>query len=572
MIEIIPRPTLDLTDETDWSKISPVLRRIYSARGLTRWVETQYELPHLLPFSTLKGIEAATDLLKAMLEQQGSICVIGDFDADGATSSALAVRVLRAFGAKEVSYLVPNRFTDGYGLTPEIVRVAAERQPKLIMTVDNGTSSLEGVQEAHRLGIQVLITDHHLAGDKLPEPAVIVNPNQPGDNFPSKALAGVGVVFYVLLALRSHLRSESWFEKQGLVEPNMAQYLDLVALGTVADLVPLDYNNRILVDQGLRRIRAGKAHCGIQSLLQIAQKEVASLQANDLGFAIGPRLNAAGRLEDMSLGIECLLTDDPVKGLEMAGKLDRLNKERREIEAQMSEQALEFLKPIHFQEIPPGLCLMNAYWHQGVIGILASRLKEKYHRPVIAFAPAGDNELKGSGRSIEGVHLRDVLDAIAKRHPGLLTKFGGHAMAVGLTLAKADFAAFQTAFVEEILRWIDVEQLHGKLYSDGELPVENLNLDLARQLEAGGPWGQGFPEPLFDGVFELIDQKLVGKNHLKLVLGKEDQCIEGIAFQINPQEWPNFRCQQVHIVYRLGINTFRNVASLQLIVEHLIPL
>lgn len=568
MLKITARPSGPILDAAEWSSISPILQGIYAARGIQHKTDISHELINLLPYEKLKNITAAVELLAQALQQQWRLLVIGDFDVDGATSSVLAIRVLRAFGAKYVDYLVPNRFTYGYGLSPGIVAVAAAtKQPQLIITVDNGIASIEGVAAARAAGIKVLITDHHIAGECLPAAEVIINPNQPGDEFGSKNLAGVGVIFYVLLALRRYLCDANYFTERAIAVPNMANYLDLVALGTVADVVPLDRNNRILVAQGLLRIRAKQCCPGISALLDIAKREHARLLASDLGFAVGPRLNAAGRLEDMALGIECLLTDDAHYATAIARQLDTLNQQRRDIEATMSDQAFAILKNLQLTDIPLGLCLYDATWHQGVIGILASRIKDKYHRPVIVFAQTGTNEIKGSARSVSGVHIRDVLEAIAKKYPALLSKFGGHAMAAGLSLAKSDLAAFQTAFVDEIAARVNIDALQGYVYSDGQLSSTAINVELAQQLGAAGPWGQAFTEPLFDGVFTLLEQRLVGQKHLKLTLKQDDNVFSAIAFNINPQLWPNYRCEKIQIVYRLAVNEFRNMASVQLVIE-----
>ena len=547
----------------------PVLARLYASRHLASASALQNTLDHLEPPARLKGMEAAISLLVSMLEQAKHILIVADFDADGATSCALAVRALRLLGAAKVSYVVPNRFEYGYGLTPEIVQVAAEQQPDLIVTVDNGISSVDGVAAARALGIQVLVTDHHLPGSVLPEADAIVNPNQPDDTFPSKHLAGVGVIFYVMLALRARLRDLGWFERRPLPEPNLAQLLDLVALGTVADVVPLDHSNRILVAQGLGRINQGQCCAGLRALLQVAGRAPGRLVATDLGFMLAPRLNAAGRLEDMSLGIACLLTDDAAAALEMAQRLDGLNRERRRIESAMQTQALAALDTLQLgNRLPRGLCLFDAAWHQGVIGILASRIKDRTHRPVICFAPSSDTEIKGSARSVSGVHIRDVLDAVATRHPHLLQKFGGHAMAAGLTLARCHLDAFQAAFAEEVARHLGEDDLRGRLLSDGALEAQDLALELAELLRAAGPWGQGFPPPLFDGQFELVERRIVGEKHLKMILrhpqGKQ---LDAIAFNQTAEHL--LPGQQLHAAYRLDVNEYRGERTLQLIVEHL---
>ncbi|MAR92104.1 MAG: single-stranded-DNA-specific exonuclease RecJ [Pseudomonadales bacterium] len=558
------------------SSIPPLLQRIYANRGLTRDAEVDLSLRHLLPAVDLKGLEPALELLVAALLEQQRILVVGDFDADGATSSALTVLALRRLGAARVDYLVPNRFEFGYGLTPEIVAVAAERQPDLIITVDNGISSLEGVAAANRLGIRVLVTDHHLPAAQLPAAAAIVNPNQPGCGFASKHLAGVGVAFYLLTALRTRLQQRDWFQSRGLTAPNMADYLDIAALGTVADVVPLDRNNRILVQQGLARIRAGRCRPGIRALVEVAGRRLSNLVAADLGFALGPRLNAAGRLTDMGKGIECLLAEDPATAHSLAVELDTLNQARKTIEGDMQQQALAVLKQLHLgreSELPWGLCIHRDDWHQGVIGILASRIKERFHRPTIAFAPAGEGELKGSARSIPGFHIRDALDAVASRHPGLIVKFGGHAMAAGLSLKAADLQRFRQAFDGEARRLLRRDQLTGELHSDGELQEAEIDLPMAQQLRDAGPWGQGFPEPLFDGEFEVLDQRIVGEKHLKLSVGLpgSGRVVDAIAFNVDLEAWPHPGLRRIYLAYRLDVNEFRGVRSPQLVVAHLAP-
>ncbi|MEJ2058932.1 MAG: single-stranded-DNA-specific exonuclease RecJ [Gammaproteobacteria bacterium] len=550
----------------------PVVARLYASRGAGP-DEFDYSLGRLAHSERLGGLDQAAALLETQVRQGGRILIVGDFDADGATSTALAVRALRAMGAADVDYLVPNRFEYGYGLTPEIVEVAAERRPDLIVTVDNGISSEQGVETARQRGISVLVTDHHLPGARLPAADAIVNPNLPGDEFPSKHLAGVGVIFYVLSSLRSRLQAGGWFESRGIQCPNLATYLDLVALGTVADVVPLDYNNRILVEQGLRRIRAGACVPGIRALLEVAGRRPERVTAGDLGFAVGPRLNAAGRLEDMSLGIECLLTEDAGEARRLAERLDVLNRERREIEATMQAQALESLEglmaSLDTEHPPAALTLYDSDWHQGVIGILAARIKERVHRPVIAFAEAGPGMLKGSARSIPGLHIRDALDEVAARHPGLIDKFGGHAMAAGLSLPADRLAAFRAAFEETVTGLVDPDDLEGRIESDGELASGDFTLELGEALRASGPWGQGFPEPLFDGEFEIVQRRVVGERHLKLVLRAlaGGPTVDAIAFGFHPEDWPEDRAT-VHVAYRLDVNEYQGVRRLQLIVEH----
>lgn len=567
-IEVRPLP-----DRMPDLGVPPLLTRVYAARGVQSASELDKSLNQLIPYSQLKGIEAAVALLETALAQRQRILFIGDFDADGATACAVGVLGLRQMGAAQVDYLVPNRFEYGYGLTPEIVSVALGYNPDLLVTVDNGISSFEGVAAAQEAGLKVLITDHHSPGATLPAADALVNPNQPGCGFPSKALAGVGVIFYVLLALRARLRTQGWFTQQGLPEPNLAELLDLVALGSVADVVPLDANNRILVQQGLARLRAGRARPGILALLAVAGREAQRLNAADLGFILGPRLNAAGRLDDMALGIECLLCEDPEQAQQMAQQLDQLNRERKGIEQGMQQEALAQLRELPAANLPLGLCLFDPEWHQGVIGILASRLKERYHRPVIAFAEAGEGLLKGSARSVSGLHIRDAIDAVATRHPGLIRHFGGHAMAAGLSLPQEHLAAFMAAFDAEVRRHLREEDLGGRLLSDGTLSTEELTLDAAHSLRQAGPWGQHFPEPLFHGDFRLLEQRLVGERHLKLVLATADspKPIEAIAFNIDLECWPNPQVRQVRLAYQLDVNQYRGQESLQLLVKHLEP-
>ncbi len=549
---------------------TPLLRRIYGARHITAPWELEKPLKSLTSFTNLKGINEAVDLLCEALHGQWRILIVADFDADGATSCALAVRALAALGYRDVRYVVPNRFEYGYGLTPEIVAVAARQAPDLLITVDNGISSLEGVAVARSSGMRILVTDHHLPGSALPKADAIVNPNQPGDAFPSKHLAGVGVIFYVMLALRARLREMGWFRENGATPPNMAQFLDLVALGTVADVVPLDYNNRILVEQGLKRIRARQCIPGIAALIEVAGRNQSRLSATDIAFALGPRLNAAGRLEDMGYGIDCLLCDDPNQAREMAQRLHGLNRERQSIEAGMQVQATAALERLHLADgnLPFGVCLFDEIWHQGVIGILAARVRERTHRPVIAFAPDQGAYIKGSARSVSNLHIRDVLDAIAARHPGLISKFGGHAMAAGLSLSREHFQVFSQAFDAEVRRHLNEDELCGRLFSDGELAAEELSLEVAELLRDAGPWGQGFPEPLFDGVFDVIGQRVVGDKHLKMTLRPltGGAPVDAIAFN---QARGDGDPARVRIAYRLDVNEWRGARKLQLMVEYI---
>jgi single-stranded-DNA-specific exonuclease len=551
--------------------LPPLLTRLYAARGVQSEAELDKSLARLIPFQQLKGIDAAVDLLVAALEQRQRILIVGDFDADGATASTVGMLGLRLLGAAHVDYLVPNRFEYGYGLTPEIVEVALTREPQLLITVDNGISSVEGVAAAKKAGLKVLITDHHLPGDELPLADALVNPNQPGCEFPSKALAGVGVIFYVLMALRARLRSLGWYENKP--QPNIGELLDLVALGSVADVVPLDANNRILVHQGLERIRAGRARPGIKAILEVAKRDAARITSTDLGFIVGPRLNAAGRLDDMSLGIECLLTADANLAREMAAQLDGMNQDRKSIEQGMQREALAQLKDLPVESMPFGLCLFDPEWHQGVIGILASRMKERYFRPTIAFADAGDGLLKGSGRSVQGFHIRDALSVVAAQHPNLIAKYGGHAMAAGLTLPQENFALFAEAFDAEVRRQLREDDLTGRMLTDGTLAVEEFHLELARALRHAGPWGQHFPEPLFHGVFQLVEQRVVGERHLKVVLKSECGSVklDGIAFGVDRDIWPNPTIQWVELAYKLDVNEFRGNETVQLMIAHIEP-
>ncbi len=553
-----------------FSDTSPILQRIYAARGICSEQQLDKRLQALLPFNTLTDIDKAVIRLEEALRSQQRILIIGDFDADGATSSALAVAALRSMGAAHVEFLVPNRFEFGYGLTPAIIEVAKKWHPRLIITVDNGIASIEGVDAANAAGIDVLVTDHHLPPEILPKACAIVNPNQLGDDFQSKSIAGVGVIFYVMLALRRHLSTSGWFTSQDLPEPNMSQFLDLVTLGTVADVVALDQNNRILINQGLMRIRQGLCRPGIQALIEVAGKTCEQLRESDLGFLVAPRLNAAGRLDDMSLGIDCLLCDDLEKARSLASHLDELNVERRRIETEMKDQAMQALDKLTLNDavLPVALCLLDQSWHQGVIGILAGRLKERYHRPVIAFAAVSDDELKGSARSISGLNIRDVLAAVDKDHPGLIRRFGGHAMAAGLSLHPDAFTSFQKALLVEVSKHIDQSHCEGKVLSDGPLQATELTLALAAQLREAGPWGQQFPEPVFDNVFEIMDQRLVGQRHLKLTLQHEQGGgpLDAIAFNVDLKIWPNPRARFLRTAYKLDINEYLGRTKLQLLV------
>ncbi len=555
------------------AEMPEILRRVYANRGIRDAQDLERSLSGLLPPQLMSGADQAASRIADVIERQGRLLVVGDFDADGATSCAVSVLAIRAMGHADIDYLVPNRFEFGYGLTPEIVALAAERSPDLIITVDNGISSIDGVAAANAAGIPVVVTDHHLPGDRLPAAAAIVNPNAPGNEFPSKATAGVGVIFYVLLQLRSELQTRGWFERRGQTAPNMARFLDLVALGTVADVVPLDHNNRILVHQGLQRIRAGECRPGILALLEAAGRDAHRVQANDMGFAVGPRLNAAGRLDDMSRGIACLLADSLDEARPLAAELDQLNRERREIEQDMRIEAENMLGEWErtTQDLPWGLSLFQEDWHQGVIGILAARIKERYHRPVIAFARADQDTIKGSARSIPGLHIRDALDRVAALHPDLLQKFGGHAMAAGLSIRLQDFTRFADVFDQVVRDQLEPDQLQPLISSDGSVPSHDMTLETARTIIEGGPWGQGFVEPMFDDVFEVRSSRVVGKRHWKLVLQDPDRetTVDAIAFNALDQlpRMPD----RIRAAYRLDINEWRGTSSLQLRIEYMEP-
>lgn len=551
------------------------LRQIYASRGIQTAQELDHGTQGLLSPAGFKGLPIALSLLTDAIQQQKRILIVGDFDCDGATSTTLMVLALRQMGARQVDYLVPNRFEYGYGLSPEIAELAARKQTELLVTVDNGISSIAGVASAKAYGMQVIVTDHHLPGAELPAADAIINPNQPGCGFSSGHLAGVGVAFYLMAALKSHLHQLHWFTTQNIAAPNIADYLDLVALGTVADVVALDRNNRILVYQGLQRIRSGRCRPGVQALCEVAGKALGKLTASDLGFALGPRLNAVGRLDDMTLGISCLLSQDLGQARSLAAEMDRLNQERKVIENGMQQEAIQALSHIDQPDgvLPPALVFYQADWHQGVVGLVASRMKEKYHRPVFAFAQTGADELKGSGRSIAGLHMRDALERLDQLHPGLILRYGGHAMAAGLSLTLAHLDSFQQHFTALVADWVAPEQLAGVILTDGELAKDELSMRFTEQIQQGGPWGQAFPEPCFDGVFTLRHQRLVGAKHLKMEVESPDgQLLDAIAFNVDLDVWPNAAIQQVQLVYRLDINEWRGQRTLQLMVDHLHPL
>ena len=555
--------------------IHPVLKRVYASRNIKSSKDLDYSLSSLIPFEQLSGINDAVILLQEMLEKKKRMLIIADFDADGATSCALAIRGLTAMGAKDVIYVVPNRFEHGYGLSPEIVDVALDYDPDLIITVDNGISSICGVEYARKNGVKVLITDHHLPAKELPNADVIINPQLANDKFPSKNLAGVGVIFYILLALRAKLKQEYWFENNNIDYPNLANFLDLVALGTIADLVPLDKNNRTMVAHGLKLIKNNKSKPGIYALLNLAGRQLSKLTSSDLSFAVAPRLNAAGRLTDMSLGIECLLTDDEDDAIKIAGKLNRLNIERRKIQDKMQEEALAELEK-YLQdtsgEIPYGICIYNKDWHQGVVGILASKIKEKFNRPAIVFAKENEGVLKGSARSIAGLHIKDVFDEIATLHPELIITFGGHAMAAGLTIKESQYSNFSNIFNKYANQYISSDRLEDEYLTDGELSDEDFTVPLAQAIQDAGPWGQSFPEPTFAGQFKILDKRVVGGNHLKLKLQSRDNSatLDAIAFNMTDTNWPP-ETQQIVSTYRLGINDFQGNTQVQLFLEHIEP-
>ena len=564
-IETRPLPPRPLEDAP--GDLPPLLERAYRARGIDAASELDLGLTNLAPPDGLPDLEAASKRLAGAILGDQHILIVGDFDADGATSVALAVSLLRAFGAQRVSYLVPNRFEFGYGLSEEIVELALRESPDLLVTVDNGVSSIAGVSYANARGVDVIVTDHHLAGAERPAAHAIVNPTLPESSFASRAMAGVGVIYYVLSAVRGELRDAGWFASRPV--PNLADWLDLVAIGTIADVVPLDRNNRVLIEQGLRRIRAGRCRPGVRALCSVANRPLSRLSTQDVGFGVGPRLNAAGRLEDMSIGIRCLLADDEKEARAIAAELDELNQTRRAIEQQMVADAeiivagQESVAPAAY-----GVCVYDPSWHQGVVGIVAGRLKDRIYRPVIAFAEAGEtapDEIKGSARSVPGLHVRDALDVIATRYPGLLIRFGGHAMAAGVSLKRVHLDRFRIIFDEVVRERLPEQALDAVLLTDGELALDELSLANARAIAAGGPWGQQFPEPMFHGDFELISQRVVGEEHLKLVVRAGDRLLDAIAFR----QPPVGAAERVRMAYRLSENAYRDAVTLQLTVEHI---
>ena len=565
----------DLSNSRFERRLSSTIQRILLSRGISSDTALDQRLSTLSPPQHLAGINAAVDLLEPALQLQKTVLICGDYDADGATATALVIRVLRAMGLKNIDFLVPNRFDFGYGLSPALVAVAAESKPDLILTVDNGISSLAGVAEARKRAIQVLVTDHHLPGSELPDANAIVNPNQPGCEFPSKNLAGVGVVFYLLIALRARLRQSNWFEENQLAEPRLENYLDIVALGTVADLVPLDQLNRVLVSQGLKLIRSGQGNAGIKAILEVSGRDFSQARSADLGFAVGPRINAAGRLDDITEGINCLLADDPTIAHQHARDLHHINLERRQIQDQMqadADRSLAMLK-LDRSNLPWGYCCFEEQWHQGLVGLVAARIKDSIHRPVIAFARSEEgSELKGSARSIAGLHIRDCLERVNSQHPALIRKFGGHAMAAGLTIGDSDYHLFCQAFDEAARELLNEEDLQSVLWNDGVLDDTDFSLEFASTLESLLPWGQGIPEPQFQGRFEVIGSRCLKEKHLKMQLAKSgtSKVLDAIWFNV-PVELMTLSAGLVDVIYRLEINRFRGSESLQLQIVYAEP-
>ena len=561
---------------------SDLLGRIFRNREITDPAQLDFPLSKLMSPQGFKDAEAATDLLCCAVTDNKRIIILGDYDADGATATVLGIRALRDFGVKQISYLVPDRFRHGYGLSPEIAKDALEYDPDLIVTVDNGISSIAGVKYLKNNGKQVLITDHHLAGDQLPEADAILNPNQPGCHFPSKNLAGVGVMFYLLSMVRAKLQSDGWFKRKNIEYPALGKYLDLVALGTVADLVPLDYNNRILVSQGIKRIRANRCCPGITALLESAGRNISRLVSSDLGYVVAPRLNASGRLEHISTGIECLLMDDSAKAQEYAAKLNAINQERKEIEQKMQVQALEMVRSLpNFNEAGYlnnndslcGFCLFDQRWHQGVTGLVASRIKEQTGQPVIAFAKTVDGQLTGSGRSVSGLHIRDLLESISGRSPGLIIKFGGHAMAAGLTIEPDDFEDFAAAFAKKVNEFYKTHGSINIIQTDGTLSQDEMSLENAELIRDAAPWGQGFPVPTFSGTFRVKEARIIGKIHLKMQLAFENgtRSFSAIAFRALEPEQKVPKLNLIEVAYQLDINEFKGAKHLQLLIDHFAP-
>ncbi|MDY3123773.1 MAG: single-stranded-DNA-specific exonuclease RecJ [[Actinobacillus] rossii] len=553
----------------------PLLDRLYRSRHIQHAQELDHRLQSMHSPFLLNGIESAVEILA--ISRDKKIVIVGDFDADGATSTALMVSALRQLGFTNVNYLIPNRFEQGYGLSLPVAEMAIAQQVDLLITVDNGMSSLEGIAFLKTRGVQVIVTDHHLPGDELPNADAIVNPNLTDCQFPSKSLAGVGVAFYVVLALRAKFREMGIFDAK--TQPGFTDLLDLVALGTIADVVPLDQNNRILAYQGLARIKASQCRYGIRALAEVANKNLSQLTASDLGFSIAPRLNAAGRLDNMSVGVELLLAESMETARALALELDGLNQTRKEIEQGMKQEALEICRKLTAlqgkdNQLPLGVALYQSDWHQGVLGILASRIKDQFHRPVVAFAQDSEGILKGSARSVEGLHIRDALEQVHQRYPDMILKFGGHAMAAGLSIRAELFEQFQHAFNRVVSEWLGDDELKGTLWTDGELEPTLMNVQTAEKLRAAGPWGQAFPEPVFDGEFKILQQRLVGERHLKMLLEPKQggQLLDAIAFNVDTRYYPDKSIQTAKLVYKLDINEFRGNRDIQLLVDYIEPL
>ncbi|MFC0322375.1 single-stranded-DNA-specific exonuclease RecJ [Gallibacterium melopsittaci] len=549
----------------------PLLDRIYRSRGISTEQQLNYALKFMLPPTLLTHLERATQLLVDAYHQQKKVVIVGDFDADGATSIALTVFALRQLGFTSVDYLVPDRFEQGYGLSVSVAQDAIAKQAELVITVDNGVSSFEGIDYLKQHQVQVVVTDHHLPGEKLPNADVIVNPNLADCGFPSKYLAGVGVAFYLMIALRATFREQGLFVNRS--EPNFAELLDLVALGTVADVVPLDYNNRILVSQGLARIRAQHCHCGIRALIEVANLDITQLVASNLGFSIAPRLNAAGRIDNMSIGVELLLAESMEQARALALELDSLNQTRKEIEASMKQEALHFLREfkLTYQQDTFAIALYQPDWHQGVLGIVAARMKDQFHRPTVVFAQEETGILRGSARSIEGLHIRDLLEHLHSKHPEIIIKFGGHAMAAGLSIHEQYFAKFQKLFNQYAQEWLDEKSLQGVVYTDGELTSQQMNVETAEKLQFAGPWGQHFPEPQFDGEFKILQQRIVGEKHLKMLVEPINggNMFDAIQFNADTRLYPDLSIKSARMVYHLAVNEYRGNRQVQLLVNYI---